>query len=183
MNAIPLLHSIFLKTTKGVCTSGLPEDLQLTDEIAAQVIQERSKVAPIRSKQQYDDNHLWITKAGHHKLVVGSQARILYSDALGRIAIALAFNQAVKEGNLKGPIVLSRDHHDVSGTDSPYRETSNIYDGSSYCADMAIQNVIGDSFRGGNFKPLFFFHTEFFKILKLLGFQFIMEEELDGEKQ
>lgn len=141
---------IFFLKTKGVCTSGLPEDLELTDQIAAKVIEERSKVAPIRSKQQYDDNHLWITKAGNHKLVVGSQARILYSDAQGRVAIALAFNNAVKEGKLKGPVVISRDHHDVSGTDSPYRETSNVYDGSSFCADMAIQNVIGDSFRGGN---------------------------------
>uniref|UniRef100_A0A1I7S5B4 Urocanase_C domain-containing protein n=1 Tax=Bursaphelenchus xylophilus TaxID=6326 RepID=A0A1I7S5B4_BURXY len=106
-----------------------------------------TNVSP-QTKQQYIDNRRWIQGAGEHKMVVGSQARILYSDQLGRIEIALAFNKAVKEGKLKGPVVLSRDHHDVSGTDSPFRETSNITDGSAYTADMAIQNVIGDSFRG-----------------------------------
>merc|ERR1712038_1252157 len=100
------------------------------------------------TKQQYNDNIRWIKEAGKHKLVVGSQARILYSDMRGRVAIALAFNKAVREGVIKAPVVISRDHHDVSGTDSPFRETSNIYDGSAFCADMAIQNVIGDSFRG-----------------------------------
>jgi urocanate hydratase len=100
------------------------------------------------SKQQYRDNCRWIREAGKHQLVVGSQARILYANEQGRKAIALAFNKAIAEGKLKGPVVLSRDHHDVSGTDSPFRETSNIEDGSQFCADMAIQNVIGDSFRG-----------------------------------
>ncbi|CAD5227561.1 unnamed protein product [Bursaphelenchus xylophilus] len=133
-----------------VCTSGLPEDLALTDKIACEVIDKLAadtNVSP-QTKQQYIDNRRWIQGAGEHKMVVGSQARILYSDQLGRIEIALAFNKAVKEGKLKGPVVLSRDHHDVSGTDSPFRETSNITDGSAYTADMAIQNVIGDSFRG-----------------------------------
>ena len=101
-----------------------------------------------RSMQHYEDNLKWINEAGKHQLVVGSQARILYSDAVGRCEIALAFNRAVREGRVSGPVVLSRDHHDVSGTDSPFRETSNITDGSRFCADMAIQNVIGDSFRG-----------------------------------
>lgn len=101
----------------GVCTSGLSEDLEETDKIAAEVIQSRLGKASARSKMQYQDNYLWITKAGEHKLVVGSQARILYSDAQGRIALAVAINQAVKDGKLKGPVVISRDHHDVSGTD------------------------------------------------------------------
>eukprot|EP00761_Pharyngomonas_kirbyi_P012307 gb/GECH01012334.1/.p1 GENE.gb/GECH01012334.1/~~gb/GECH01012334.1/.p1 ORF type:complete len:675 (+),score=161.71 gb/GECH01012334.1/:1-2025(+) len=131
-----------------VCTSGDPEDLKTTDRIAAEVIEELQGKALTKAKQQYKDNYLWITQAQENKLVVGSQARILYSDAKGRTAIALAFNDAVRSGRLKGPVALSRDHHDVSGTDSPWRETSNITDGSMFCADMAIQTVIGNAFRG-----------------------------------
>jgi urocanate hydratase len=130
-----------------VCTSGKPEDLQKTDAIASQVLEEMAKTAPDEIQQQMQDNIKWIKGAQENKLVVGSQARILYADAEGRIKIAEAFNQAIAKGEI-GLVVLGRDHHDVSGTDSPYRETSNIYDGSRYTADMAIQNVIGDSFRG-----------------------------------
>ncbi|ACU03551.1 urocanate hydratase [Pedobacter heparinus] len=131
-----------------VCTSGDPEDLVTTDVIAMEVLQEIRTEAPVEIQQQLQDNITWIREAGANKLVVGSQARILYADAEGRAKIAAAFNTAVQEGRLKAPIVLGRDHHDVSGTDSPFRETSNIYDGSRFTADMAIQNVIGDSFRG-----------------------------------
>ncbi|OOG76963.1 urocanate hydratase [Flavobacterium sp. A45] len=130
-----------------VCTSGKPEDLAKTDAIACQVLEEMAKTAPIEIQQQMQDNIQWIKGAQENKLVVGSQARILYADAEGRVKIAEAFNQAIANGEI-GLVVLGRDHHDVSGTDSPYRETSNIYDGSRFTADMAIQNVIGDSFRG-----------------------------------
>ena len=130
-----------------VCTSGKPEDLQKTDAIASQVLEEMAKTAPDQIQQQMQDNIKWIKGAQENKLVVGSQARILYADAEGRIKIAEAFNQAIAKDEI-GTVVLGRDHHDVSGTDSPYRETSNIYDGSRFTADMAIQNVIGDSFRG-----------------------------------
>lgn len=131
-----------------VCTSGKAEDLDLTDRIAMEVLSEISANSPAEISQQMRDNITWIRGAKENQLVVGSQARILYADAEGRIKIALAFNQAIKEGKLSAPVVLGRDHHDVSGTDSPFRETSNIYDGSSFTADMAIHNVIGDSFRG-----------------------------------
>jgi len=131
-----------------VCTSGKPEDLQKTDEIATQVLEELMQTAPERIQQQMADNIQWIRGAQENKLVVGSQARILYADAWGRIKIAEAFNQAIASGEISAPVVLGRDHHDVSGTDSPFRETSNIYDGSMFTADMAVQNVIGDSFRG-----------------------------------
>ncbi|CCB70375.1 urocanate hydratase [Flavobacterium branchiophilum] len=130
-----------------VCTSGDPADLDKTDAIACQVLESMMANAPQEIRQQMADNIQWIKGASNNKLVVGSQARILYADAEGRIKIAEAFNQAIARGDI-GYIVLGRDHHDVSGTDSPYRETSNIYDGSRYTADMAIQNVIGDSFRG-----------------------------------
>ncbi|MCX2743969.1 urocanate hydratase [Mangrovivirga sp. M17] len=130
-----------------VCTSGKPEDLNYTDKLASAVLKEQKKTADKEISTQIDDNITWIDAAGENKLVVGSQARILYADAKGRMAIAKAFNDAIREGKI-GPVVLGRDHHDVSGTDSPYRETSNIYDGSRFTADMAIQNVIGDSFRG-----------------------------------
>lgn len=130
-----------------VCASGKPEDLAKTDAIASQVLEEMAKTAPAEIKQQMQDNIKWIKGAQENKLVVGSQARILYADAQGRMNIAEAFNQAIAKGEI-GPVVLGRDHHDVSGTDSPYRETSNIYDGSRFTADMAIHNVIGDSFRG-----------------------------------
>ena len=130
-----------------VCASGKPKDLQKTDEIACAVLEEMTKTAPIEIQQQMHDNITWIKGAQANKLVVGSQARILYADAEGRVKIAEAFNQAIANGEI-GTVILGRDHHDVSGTDSPYRETSNIYDGSRFTADMAIQNVIGDSFRG-----------------------------------
>lgn len=130
-----------------VCTSGNPEDLAKTDMIACEVLEEMIKNSPKEIQQQMADNIRWIKGAQENKLVVGSQARILYADAEGRINIARAFNDAIKDGKI-GPVVLGRDHHDVSGTDSPYRETSNIYDGSKFTADMAIHNVIGDSFRG-----------------------------------
>lgn len=130
-----------------VCASGNPEDLAKTDKIACEVLEEMMKNSPVEIQQQMADNIQWIKGAQENKLVVGSQARILYADAEGRIKIAEAFNQAITRGEI-GMVVLGRDHHDVSGTDSPYRETSNIYDGSRFTADMAIQNVIGDSFRG-----------------------------------
>ncbi|WP_409150878.1 urocanate hydratase [Sphingobacterium sp. BS-2] len=131
-----------------VCTSGKAEDLRLTDQLALEVMKELQKNASSEIFQQMEDNIKWISEAENNKLVVGSQARILYADALGRMKIAEAFNQAVADGRLSAPVILGRDHHDVSGTDSPYRETSNIYDGSKFTADMAIHNVIGDSFRG-----------------------------------
>ncbi|MDP2542468.1 urocanate hydratase [Tenacibaculum discolor] len=130
-----------------VCTSGKPEDLAKTDAIACKVLEKIMKNSPEEIQQQMADNIQWIKGAQENKLVVGSQARILYADAEGRMKIAEAFNKAIKKGKI-GPVVLGRDHHDVSGTDSPYRETSNIYDGSRFTADMAIHNVIGDSFRG-----------------------------------
>jgi len=130
-----------------VCASGKPEDLQKTDNIACEVLEEIKRNSPSEIKQQMADNIQWIKGAQENKLVVGSQARILYADAEGRMKIAKAFNDAIAKGEI-GPVVLGRDHHDVSGTDSPFRETSNIYDGSRFTADMAIQNVIGDSFRG-----------------------------------
>ena len=131
-----------------VCTSCTPEDLATTDRLATEVLEEIRKTAPQEIAGQLDDNIHWIKEAQKNKLVVGSQARILYADSEGRTKIALAFNEALKRGELSAPVVLGRDHHDVSGTDSPYRETSNIYDGSSFTADMAVHNVIGDSFRG-----------------------------------
>ena len=131
-----------------VCTSGDPADLATTDRIAAEVMEEIMLTAPDEIKGQMEDNIHWIKEAGRNNLVVGSQARILYADSEGRTKIALAFNEAIKKGEIRCPVVLGRDHHDVSGTDSPFRETSNIYDGSQFCADMAVQNVIGDAFRG-----------------------------------
>ena len=130
------------------CTSCNPKDLAITDKLAASVLESLNKKAPKEIKQQLADNIKWIKEAQKNNLVVGSQARILYADSEGRIEIAKAFNKAIKQGKISAPIVLGRDHHDVSGTDSPYRETANIYDGSRFTADMAIQNVIGDSFRG-----------------------------------
>ncbi|MBT8211133.1 MAG: urocanate hydratase, partial [Eudoraea sp.] len=131
-----------------VCTSGDPRDLQATDQIAHEVLQSLYQKAPDEIARQLQDNIHWIAEAEQNQLVVGSQARILYADAEGRVQIAAAFNEAIKNGDISAPVVLGRDHHDVSGTDSPYRETSNIYDGSKFTADMAIHNVIGDSFRG-----------------------------------
>ncbi len=131
-----------------VCTSGEPGDLKKTDALAAGVLKELMIAAPESIRQQMQDNITWIEEAEKNKLVVGSQARILYADAEGRVKIAKAFNDAIRSGEISAPVVLGRDHHDVSGTDSPFRETSNIYDGSKFTADMAIHNVIGDSFRG-----------------------------------
>ncbi len=131
-----------------VCLSESPEDLALTDQLAMQVLGQIAATAPDEIAGQMRDNIRWIDEAGRNHLVVGSQARILYADCEGRTKIALAFNEAIRDGRLHGPVVLGRDHHDVSGTDSPFRETSNIYDGSQFCADMAVQNVIGDGFRG-----------------------------------
>ena len=144
----PLFFDYGFGPFRWVCTSSNPDDLEKSDRIAEKVLKEIAKTAPPEIIGQLQDNIKWIEEAGKNKLVVGSQARILYADAEGRIKIAEAFNQAIATGEISAPIVLGRDHHDVSGTDSPFRETSNIYDGSSFTADMAIHNVIGDSFRG-----------------------------------
>ena len=143
----PLCFDFGFGPFRWVCASGKPEDLAKTDAIASSVLEEMMLTAPMEIQEQLADNIQWIKGAQENKLVVGSQARILYADAEGRMKIAKAFNDAIQSGEI-GPIILGRDHHDVSGTDSPYRETSNIYDGSRFTADMAIQNVIGDSFRG-----------------------------------
>jgi urocanate hydratase len=137
-----------------VCASGRAEDLALTDQLAAEVLKELLAKASEDIRQQTADNLHWIRHAEEHQLVVGSQARILYADSEGRMRIAAAFNQAIREGRLQGPVILGRDHHDVSGTDSPYRETSNIYDGSQFTADMAVQNFVGDAFRGATWVSL-----------------------------
>jgi len=137
-----------------VCCSNNPSDLEVTDRLAAEVLNRMSIDAPSQIKQQLADNIHWIEEAGKNNLVVGSQARILYADAEGRISIALAFNRAISLGKISAPVVIGRDHHDVSGTDSPYRETSDIRDGSKFTADMAVQNVIGDSFRGATWVSL-----------------------------
>ncbi len=137
-----------------VCTSALPQDLATTDKLAQQVLEEIHKTAPDEIKQQLNDNIVWIKDAQKNNLVVGSQARILYADSEGRMKIAEAINNAIKDGRISAPVVLGRDHHDVSGTDSPYRETSNIYDGSKFTADMAVQNFVGDSFRGATWISL-----------------------------
>ena len=144
----PLYFDYGFGPFRWVCLSEDPEDLALTDALAMQVLGEMAATAPEEIAPQMRDNIRWIDEAGRNRLVVGSQARILYADCEGRTKIALAFNEAIRDGRLKGPVVLGRDHHDVSGTDSPFRETSNIYDGSRFCADMAVQNVIGDGFRG-----------------------------------
>lgn len=144
----PLYFDYGFGPFRWVCTSSNPSDLAETDAIALEVLEDIARRAPEEIQQQLHDNIHWIREAGRNNLVVGSQARILYADSEGRLRIAEAFNKAIREGRISAPVVLGRDHHDVSGTDSPYRETSNIYDGSRYTADMAIQNVIGDSFRG-----------------------------------
>ncbi len=144
----PLCFDYGFGPFRWVCTSSDPKDLETTDRIAAEVLSSLMTEAPQEIRQQMSDNIHWIHEAGKNKLVVGSQARILYADAEGRIRIAEAFNKAIGEGSISAPVVLGRDHHDVSGTDSPFRETSNIYDGSAFTADMAIHNVIGDAFRG-----------------------------------
>lgn len=137
-----------------VCTSANPTDLAITDKLAEEVLKQIMLEAPEEIKQQLQDNIIWIQDAQKNNLVVGSQARILYADSEGRIKIASAINKAIKEGKISAPVVLGRDHHDVSGTDSPYRETSNIYDGSKFTADMAVQNFVGDAFRGATWVSL-----------------------------
>ena len=150
----PLFFDYGFGPFRWVCTSCSPDDLALTDQLAGDALEKLRATAPEDIRGQLDDNIHWIREAGRNHLVVGSQARILYADAQGRTAIALAFNDAIRDGRLTAPVVLGRDHHDVSGTDSPYRETSNIYDGSQHCADMAVQNVIGDAFRGATWVSL-----------------------------
>ncbi|NLJ06996.1 MAG: urocanate hydratase [Sphingobacteriales bacterium] len=150
----PLFFDYGFGPFRWVCTSGSPDDLRVTDQIAAEVLEEMSNNCPDDISHQINDNLLWIKEAENNRLVVGSQARILYADAEGRMRIAEAFNKAIKAGKISAPVVLGRDHHDVSGTDSPYRETSNIYDGSGFTADMSVHNVIGDSFRGATWVSL-----------------------------
>ena len=144
----PLYFDYGFGPFRWVCTSRNPADLETTDRIAAEVLEAIAANAPEKIRTQLKDNIHWIREAGNNKMVVGSQARILYADCEGRIKIAAAFNNAIREGKISSPVVIGRDHHDVSGTDSPFRETSNIYDGSQFTADMSVQNVIGDSFRG-----------------------------------
>ena len=150
----PLFFDYGFGPFRWVCTSGDPRDLEMTDRLAASVIEALIPLSPPEIHGQMEDNLKWIREAGANRLVVGSQARILYADAGGRIAIAAAFNQALREGKISAPIVLGRDHHDVSGTDSPWRETSNIRDGSQFTADMAVHNFAGDSFRGATWVSL-----------------------------
>ncbi len=150
----PLCFDYGFGPFRWVCTSCDPKDLEITDKIACDVLEKLYLNAPEEIKQQLMDNIHWIKEAKKNNLVVGSQARILYADSEGRIKIAQAFNEAIKEGKISAPIVLGRDHHDVSGTDSPYRETSNIYDGSKFTSDMAVQNFVGDSFRGATWISL-----------------------------
>ena len=150
----PLFFDYGFGPFRWVCSSCKPEDLAATDRIAARMLEEMLPEAPEEIRGQLEDNLHWIRKAEQNHLVVGSQARILYADSEGRTRIALAFNEAIRRGEISAPVVLGRDHHDVSGTDSPYRETSNIYDGSNLTADMAVHNVIGDSFRGATWVSL-----------------------------
>ena len=150
----PLCFDYGFGPYRWVCTSGDPADLKRTDEIAADVLRGMRDGAPEDVRQQINDNLRWIEQAGANQLVVGSQARILYADDVGRRNIALAMNRAIASGELQGPVVLGRDHHDVSGTDSPYRETANIRDGSMFTADMAVHNAIGDAFRGATWVSL-----------------------------
>ena len=150
----PLFFDYGFGPFRWVCSSGDPKDLAVTDRLAAEVLEDMLKTAPADIHGQLADNLHWIREASKNNLVVGSQARILYADAEGRTRIALAFNNAIRRGAISRPVVLGRDHHDVSGTDSPFRETSNIYDGSQFCADMAVQNVIGDAFRGATWVSL-----------------------------
>ncbi|WP_431137184.1 urocanate hydratase [Psychroserpens mesophilus] len=165
-----------------VCASGKPEDLAKTDEIACDVLESIKKNSPEEIQQQMADNIQWIKGAQENKLVVGSQARILYADAEGRMKIAEAFNNAIKNGDI-GPVILGRDHHDVSGTDSPYRETSNIYDGSRFTADMAIHNVIGDSFRGATWVSIHNGGGVGWGEVINGGFGMVLDGSIDAEKR
>jgi len=150
----PLFFDYGFGPFRWVCTSSDPGDLEITDRIALEVMEKIAETVPVEVRNQMEDNIHWIREAGRNNLVVGSQARILYADCEGRTKIAEKFNEAIKTGKVKGPIVLGRDHHDVSGTDSPFRETSNIYDGSQFTADMSVHNVIGDAFRGATWVSL-----------------------------
>ena len=150
----PLCFDYGFGPFRWVCCSGDPADLARTDAMAAATLERLMKDSPEEIHQQMSDNIHWIREAARNRLVVGSQARILYADARGRAMIAEAFNDAIACGDISGPVVIGRDHHDVSGTDSPFRETSNIYDGSRFTADMAVQNVIGDAFRGATWVSL-----------------------------
>ncbi|MDO4993743.1 MAG: urocanate hydratase [Bacteroidales bacterium] len=150
----PLFFDYGFGPFRWVCASGKEEDLEVSDRLAGDVLEDMLRTCTDDIRGQLADNLHWIREAGRNHLVVGSQARILYADAEGRTRIALAFNDAIRRGEISGPIVLGRDHHDVSGTDSPFRETSNVYDGSQFCADMAVQNVIGDAFRGATWVSL-----------------------------
>jgi urocanate hydratase len=150
----PLFFDYGFGPFRWVCTSGKPSDLEVSDAIAARTMETIAEHAPYEIALQMRDNIHWIKEAGRNRMVVGSQARILYADCEGRTQIASAFNNAIRDGKISAPIVLGRDHHDVSGTDSPFRETSNIYDGSQFTADMAVQNVIGDAFRGATWVSL-----------------------------
>jgi urocanate hydratase len=150
----PLCFDYGFGPFRRVCCSNDPADLEATDRIASVILEDMLSIAPDEVKQQLSDNLLWIREASANRLVVGSQARILYADSAGRISIARAFNTAIRKGTISAPIVIGRDHHDVSGTDSPFRETSNIRDGSKFTADMAVQNVIGDAFRGATWVSL-----------------------------
>jgi urocanate hydratase len=150
----PLCFDYGFGPFRWVCCSNEPLDLEVTDSVAVDVLEDLMKDSPSEIRQQMEDNINWIKQAAGNRLVVGSQARILYADCEGRVAIAEAFNRAIKERKISAPVVIGRDHHDVSGTDSPYRETSNIYDGSKFTADMSVQNVIGDSFRGATWVSL-----------------------------
>ena len=150
----PLCFDYGFGPFRWVCLSGKSSDLDKTDLLAEKVLKKLLKTSPVEIKDQLRDNLSWIQNAKKNIPIVGSKSRILYADSNGRIKIALAFNKAIKKGKIKGPIVLGRDHHDVSGTDSPYRETSNIYDGSKFTADMAVHNFVGDSFRGATWVSL-----------------------------
>jgi len=166
-----------------VCTSSDEKDLDMSDKIAAEVLEDMYLTAPTEIKQQLADNIKWIKSAKENKLVVGSKARILYADSEGRIKIAIKFNDAIRDGLISGPIVLGRDHHDVSGTDSPYRETSNIYDGSQFTADMAIHNVIGDAFRGATWVSIHNGGGVGWGEVINGGFGMLLDGSLDAEKR
>ncbi len=166
-----------------VCTSNEPGDLRTTDCIAATVMKQQLETANRRSAAQIHDNLRWIEQAEENQLVVGSQARILYSDAAGRIAIAAELNRAVADGRLKAPVVISRDHHDVSGTDAPFRETSNISDGSMFCADMAVQNFVGDAFRGATWVALHNGGGTGWGVAVNGGFGLVLDGSADAERR
>lgn len=170
-------------TKRWVCLSGNEKDLETTDQIAAQVIKSLMEKAPIKPAQQYKDNYKWIVQAGENKLVVGSQARILYSDIEGRMQIALEFNKAIREGRISGPIALSRDHHDVSGADSPFRETSNIYDGSNITADMSTHTFAGNAIRGATWCALHNGGGTGFGLASNCGFGLVLDGTEDADER